>query len=252
MDVYLSAVSDDVFNEFCNTEIYANLKILESFFGIQKHKDLKKYITTPAKFLLDSGAFSFLGSAKKIKIDWDVYLENYADFINKYEIENFFELDIDSLVGLDKIEKMRERLEVLTGKQPIPVWHKNRGKDYFVEMCKKYKYVALGGLALKEIPILLYEKHFPWFISVAHKFGTKIHGLGYTSSDGLKKYKFDSVDSSTWIVGARYGNLCKFLHNEKKIIQIHKKELRVKDNKNLNFYNFAEWARFSKYAEFYL
>ena len=49
-----------------------------------------------------------------------------------------------------------------------------------------------------------------WFIDQAHSAGIRIHGLGFTSSKYLPYLKFDSVDSTTWLSGARYGQIYKF------------------------------------------
>ena len=187
---------------------YANwddLNILESFYYLRKNTRLPWLIKTFKNFLLDSGAFTFLSSGKIV--DFDAYTEEYAAFIRKWDVKNFFELDIDSIVGLKEVERLRTKLMDLTGRKPIPVWHKNRGKEYFVEMCKEYPYVAIGGIVTKEIPIRIYEKMFPWFIATAHKYGSKIHALGYTNIKGLYTYKFDSVDSTSWVYGNRSGYL---------------------------------------------
>ena len=87
--------------------------------------------------LVDSGAFTFFSSKKKIDID--KYLTEYIKYINKYDIKYFFELDIDVLVGYDKVLELRERLERETGKKCIPVWHMSRGKDEFIKMIKAGK-----------------------------------------------------------------------------------------------------------------
>lgn len=101
-------------------------------------------------FLLDSGAFTFMNNSKTA-VDFNEYLTTYIDFINKHDIKYFFELDIDAVVGLEEVEKLRKRLEAETGKKCIPVWHKSRGKEKFIEMCKEYDYVAIGGIVTKEI-----------------------------------------------------------------------------------------------------
>lgn len=59
--------------------------------------------------LVDSGAFTFFLSKKKIDID--KYLTEYIEYINKYDIKHFFELDIDVIVGYDKVLELRKRLE---------------------------------------------------------------------------------------------------------------------------------------------
>ena len=117
-------------------------KILESFYYCRDNMVIQKLIPTLGGFLLDSGGFSFMQG--KAAVDWDAYIEEYAQFINTYKIDLFFELDIDSVVGLKEVEKLRAKLERLTGKQPIPVWHKSRGKDYFLGMCKVHPFGQCG------------------------------------------------------------------------------------------------------------
>lgn len=54
------------------------------------------------KHILDSGAFSAF-SGKNDSFDWDGYVKKYADFVLKNNIQCFFELDIDVVVGLEKV-----------------------------------------------------------------------------------------------------------------------------------------------------
>lgn len=98
--------------------------ILESFYTIKKWQI--PYIKKCKMFLLDSGAFTFM-NGNKGKVDFNQYLNDYINFINKYDIKYFFELDIDSVVGYEKVKEMRTVLEKGTGKKCIPVWHKARG-----------------------------------------------------------------------------------------------------------------------------
>lgn len=145
------------------------------------------------------------------------------------------------------MEYYRNMLEGLTGKKPIPVWHKSRGKQYFIDMCKSYPYVALGGIASKEIPRDIYEKAFPWFIKTAHQYGAKIHGLGYTSIEGIHKYHFDSVDSTAWVYGNRGGYLYRFNPSTGNFDK-YKKSGRLRPREAAMF-NFREWVKFLKYAD---
>jgi hypothetical protein len=224
--------------------------ILESFYYARDNTTIQKLIPYLGGFLLDSGAFSFLQG--KAGVDWDKYIEDYAEFIMRFEIDLFFELDIDTVVGLKEVERLRAKLERLTGKQPIPVWHKGRGKDYFIGIAKDYPYIALGGIAIKEIPREIYEKTFPWFINKAHENGAKIHGLGYTSIDGLFRYRFDSVDSTAWLYGNRGGYLYKFNHKTGKMDKIEpSKGMRLNSRKTA-LHNFNEWIKFQRYARKYL
>lgn len=224
------------------------IKILESFYACEKNKYIPELLPYISDFLLDSGAFTFIRGTHKEAIDWEEYTERYASWINKYDIKKFFELDIDPIVGLQEVERLRKRLEGLTNKQPIPVWHKNRGKEYFIKMCEEYSYVAIGGIVNKEIDRELYERLFPWFIDTAHKNGAKIHGLGYTALANLKKFHFDSVDSTAWLYGNRSGNIYIF-NPQTGLMEQHSREGRRLKSQEAAKNNFLEWVKFQNYAE---
>lgn len=246
MQKFLSKTGE-VVKECQQVREWEGLSILETFYYLQNNKTFPKMIKDFGSFLLDSGAFTFMSNAGNI-VDFDRYVEDYAAFINNWNIERFFELDIDSVVGLKEVERLRSKLERLTGKQPIPVWHLNRGKDYFLKMCDAYPYVALGGIVTKEIPMKKYEALFPWFIQQAHKRGTKIHGLGYTNLKGLHKYRFDSVDSTAWLYGNRGGFVYQFNMKKGLMEQISVPQGMKMKSKEAAVYNFNEWVRFQKYA----
>jgi hypothetical protein len=229
--------------------------ILESYYYADKD-EIQKLMPYFGDFLLDSGAFTFMQNSKT-HVDWNNYLENYADFINTYKVDKFFELDIDSVVGYDNVLKMRSRLEKLTGRQCIPVWHISRGKDDFLRMCDEYPYIAIGGLVGKasrsKKKQQQLERSFPWFINEAHKRGAKIHGLGYTSDAGIRKYHFDSVDSTAWTTGNRFGHAYTF--NGKGLTKTDKPEgSRIPKDKvrELAVNNFIEWCKFQQWAEVHL
>ena len=227
------------------------INVLESFYYLRKNEEFMTLVKHFGSFLLDSGAFTFMSGSHRGAINWDEYVEEYAAFINRYKVELFFELDIDSVVGIKEVERLREKLEALTGKKPIPVWHKNRGKEYFIRMCEEYPYVAIGGIVTKEIPRKIYEKAFPWFIKTAHEHKCKIHGLGYTTIANLHKYHFDSVDSTAWLYGNRGGYLYKFNPKTGLMEQMSKDGCRLKSREGA-VNNFNEWVKFGMYAEKFL
>lgn len=247
MKVFLAGTNGEVNNK---EAVYKSLYILESYYYIKPWQyDL---IKSCEMFMLDSGAFTFFSNGSSF--DWNEYLEKYADFINKHDVQYFFELDIDDLIGYDKVLLLRERLISLTGKNPIPVWHINRGKDDFVNMCKEFDYVAIGGLVgvdyMSKKQQLL-ERNFPWFINVAHCNNAKIHALGYTKIKMFEKYHFDSVDSTRWNC-SRFGHLEYF--DGKTIRPVDKRKMgkRLKGGnarKEIMNFTFGEWVKFQKYAK---
>lgn len=159
-------------------------------------------------------------------------------------------MDIDCVVGLKKVEYYRKQIEDGTGSQSIPVWHFERGWNYFEKMCEQYPYVALGtvpvakqGKLIRKNPLVLKR-----FIDTAHKSGAKIHGLGFTLTDYLDRLKFDSIDSTTWLSGGRYGNIYQFAGN-KMIFTNPPKGHRAVNYQIVNKHNFNEWVKFQRYAE---
>lgn len=223
--------------------------ILESFFYADA--DTERLIPYYGDFLLDSGAYTFMQSGKYHQ-SWDEYVERYADFINRNKVEKYFELDIDSVVGYDRVKEIRRRLERLTNRQSIPVWHNNRGKDEFVRCAQEYPYVAIGGLVGGKSEYgRQYWKYFPWFIQTAHKNKAKIHALGFTSLDGIRQYHFDSVDSTAWTTGNRFGHLYFF---DGKTMQKRDapKGHRIKNSQAAALHNYTEWIKFQQWAETHL
>ena len=233
----------------CNAHPFkvSDLSILETFFYARKNEQRQRLLKMPKDFLLDSGAFTFMSNSK-VTADWDEYVEEYAAFINRYDIQLFFELDIDSVVGIKEVERLRLKLERMTNKQSIPVFHLSRGKDYFIRMCEQYPYVAFGGIITDGVKTASLENYFPWFINTAHRNKAKIHGLGYTSIAGLYKYHFDSVDSTAWLYGNRGGFAYSFNRNNGHLEQTSvPKGMRMR-SRAVAFNNYSEWVRFSKYA----
>lgn len=245
MNIYLAGEHDVKNGKSCQT--WAGLNILESYIYARNNKHFPKLISTSEKFMLDSGAFTLRKGNDNV--DWERYVCEYADFINQHNIKLFFELDIDNIVGIKRVESLRTLLENKTGLQSIPVWHPSRGKDYFLSMCKDYPYVALGGIVNANISKSEYIRHFPWFIAEAHKRGTKIHGLGFTRIPLLYEYKFDSVDSKAWVSGNLSGVVYRF--NNGKMDKFTKKGCRLK-SAPVAQHNFNEWVKFSNYAKIHL
>ena len=222
--------------------------ILESFYLIKEWQI--PYVKKCKMFLLDSGAFTFMNNLKnKTKINFNNYLTEYINFINKYDIKYFFELDIDIIVGYEEVKKLRTRLEKETNKKCIPVWHKSRGLKEWVKLTKEYDYIAIGGIVTKEIKPTEY-KFFTPMLKIAKENNCKVHGLGFTNLKTLNKYHFYSVDSTSWLSGGRFGQLYIFKNNTLKQISYNNK--RIKDYMVSHHFNIEEWIKFQKYADKYL
>lgn len=216
------------------------LYVLESFYYFTPWQT---YILQNCKdFLLDSGGFTFITNNKG-RVNFNEYVDKYIKFINEHDIKHFFELDIDTVIGYQEVLQIRKKIEQQTKKKCIPVWHRSRGKEEFKRMCQEYSYVALGGLAIKEIKPKEYD-YLHWFTEYAHKNNCKIHGLGFTSAKALK-YNFDTVDSTSWLQARKFGQLNKF--DGEKLVKIKTDKRAKKGKPEIHEYNLNEWIKYQKY-----
>ena len=185
--------------------------ILETFYSLQNRNertlDFINFVKQNTKmFLLDSGAFTIFNTKVDTpKSKLDEYVEKYAKFVVDFNIKYFFEMDVDYVFGLEVAEEYRRFLERTTKKKPIPVWHKTRGLEYWDYMINNYKYVAIGGLVTeKKIDKEKHLKLLNKMVLKAHQKGVKVHGLGFTKLNQLRRSYFDSVDSTSWVLNAAY------------------------------------------------
>ena len=176
---------------------------LMSYYAIRKNTENAEDIRDRSEeILIDSGAHSF---QKGKKVDWEKYTAEYAEFIKKFDRPNvlgYFEMDVDNIIGYDKVLELRETLEKVSDKI-IPVWHRNRGIDEYKKMCQDYagKIIAVTGFKNEDIK----DEQFLMFLKYAKKYNCKVHCLGMTRKGVLDKVPFDYVDSSSWLQNSVYG-----------------------------------------------
>ena len=193
------------------------------------------------KFLLDSGAFSANATNKPIE------LREYIKFIkrNKKYIENYFNLD-----DIKNPERTYQNQKIMEeeGLNPIPVFHIKEDFKWLKKYIKEgYNYIALGGMVpfakRKNLLRLWLYKCF----SIIPK-RVRVHGFGITNANLLIKFPFYSVDSSSWVVGGRFGDF--YIYERGKIKQ---KNIKIKNNtitnEKLHKHNLIQWIKYSKYLE---
>lgn len=182
---------------------------LMSFFYLKNNQE--KFDRMSQKLnhiLIDSGAHSFQHG---LSVSWEDYTHDFADFIARNtddtRIEGFFEMDVDNVIGYDRVLELRAILESVSDKI-IPVWHRNRGIPDYIDMCKKYsgKRIAITGFRNNDI----LDGQYNLFINTAHKYNCKVHVLGMTRVELLNDLNLgleDSFDSSSWIMMGAYANI---------------------------------------------
>jgi len=257
MKIFLSAIENATSSKTSNGTIeIAKMIVAEgikmkynlmSYYYIRKKINLANFIRdNTEEILIDSGAHSFQFG---VKVDFDKYTKEYCEFIKKFDRPNvigYFEMDVDNVIGYDKVLELRKKLEEVTDKI-IPVWHPNRGIDEFKKMCKEYsgKIVAITGFAGKEIR----DDQYIMFLKCAKQYNCKLHCLGMTRKKVLDKVPFDYVDSSSWVqagVFGRIGNKGKvtkeFSKNKRQIVFVENYKEAMK--KQTHYYN--KWRKVCK------
>ena len=231
---------------------YVNLHndtyVLTSFYYCSEEY-IEKLIATVGRdnILLDSGAFTFRMHGLKGE-NIDTYTKRYIDFINKYNIKYFFEMDIDmNKEDLIKVKQLRKRIEEETGKQCIPVWHKTRGIDEWKDIVNKYKYIAIGGITVDLDPN--FKDVLKQMIKYANRNNVKVHGLGYNRKD-IIEFGFYSVDATSW-AGGKYGNIWYWdnVDNRPKHTKQDTSNRRIKAEKqpDVSRQNYEVWYHYQKY-----
>lgn len=176
---------------------------------LKKHRGMK--------ILIDSGAFTFFKDPQykdKTLEWWETYLQNYTDFVRTHREYVFacVELDIDSLVGAEKVQEWREKYFYPLEQEGINViylYHLDKDLGYFEELCKRHAYVGFSYLEIKRNIEDANEREMliTTLFDIAKKSKTAIHGFAITGNKMLLNYPFFSADSTTYLAGAQFGEI---------------------------------------------
>lgn len=84
------------------------------------------------------------------------------------------------------------------------------------------------------------KKALKQMIKIGHSYGTKLHGLGYTRLENINnpEVQFDSVDSTAWLSGARFGTWYYIKHGKVCSKSMNNKGIT---NKQFNDNNLKVW-----------
>lgn len=238
--------------------------ILGSFYYLKKRNDIFlneyfDYINSEycKSFILDSGAFTYMFASEKQKKEIieniDKYIKDYSDFIKKWKCQNYIEIDIDSIIGYDKVKKNTEKLENAVGYNSMPVFHNRyRNKNDLDNMLNKYDYICISNFNGKKTSTIF--KNIKAIVKYAGISNVKVHGLALTGNKVTQEIPdFYSLDSTSWTSGIRFGQIPFFDTKFKKII--NKSSLKKKvsggkeGRKKIMFHAMTEWNKYANYLE---
>lgn len=162
----------------------------------------------------DSGAYSAWAKGENIDV------RGYAEWLHRWK--DWFHV----YANLDVKASMKEGLENQSyleseGLEPIPVYHTGEPWSVFVDMCKEYDYIGLGGIAGHHNTTS--PEMLRWFVKcfkMAREHNVKLHGFGITKWRILKTFPWHSVDSTSWGSGFRFGSVPLFDHRRGNLITL--------------------------------
>lgn len=175
---------------------------MASVFDINEMKSIFRLVD---KFFLDSGVFSILTSKNGIKKEnVDSLVDHYIDVINTIKPDYFVEIDLDKFFDYEQILKWRRRIEKGTGRQPVLVFHTERGLKNYLDEIRDYKYHGVPGRLRTQKELIRY------LTDKAHENDCLVHGFGWLSIKNFWRYDFDSVDGSLIAVMAATRKIINF------------------------------------------
>lgn len=182
------------------------------------------------EWFLDSGAFTYsvqVQAGKNLPTP-EKYVQRYFNFIDRFGERwcRITEPDLEGIEGLEvsqgDVDLWREQMLATWPHLPImPVYHGWRGRETWTEYCKdpRIKYLAFGRASGSEpeLRALCME---------AYRYNKPVHGFGFTKIRTSLRYTVpcSSVDSTTWLMGQKFGTL--FIYQGGKMVNIDLTEKR--------------------------
>lgn len=190
---------------------------------------LKKY--PDMHLFIDSGAYTYQNDPKYEEYtieQWEEQIRTYLKWAESHKDSIFAicDLDLQYVVGDEQVYEWRKKyFEPFMLRTGIPVcfMYHDEGMQQWEYMCKRYPYV---GLSLAIDKTENGEAQLQEMFKIAEKHNALCQGMASTNTALLVKYPFYTVDSTTWNVGLKYGEIS--VWNGMKMSRIKKTDFETK------------------------
>lgn len=169
------------------------------------------------RFFLDSGAFTYWMKWQSDQArlpPQDEYIRRFFEYIDQYGERycRIAEPDLD-LAGVVTAYQVRDWREEMLNRWPhlniCPVWHHTRGREEWSHYCRDQRIrtmcIGSGGETSNGTMRRM--------VMEAHAQGKPVHGFAMTKLRMLQSVPFDSVDSTSWVMGQKFGTMYVFKDN---------------------------------------
>lgn len=192
------------------------------------HSQLKKY--DDMSLFIDSGAFTYINDPKYEDYtveQWEKQIETYLSWAERHKSQIFAicDLDLQYVVGNEQVYEWRKKyFEPFMLRTGIPVcfMYHEEGLEQWEYMCQRYPYV---GLSLA-VDANTDESTLKEMFRIAEKHNALVQGMASTRTGMLTRFPFYTVDSTTWNVGLKYGEIS--VWNSTKMSRIKKADFQTK------------------------
>lgn len=175
--------------------------------------------TSKIGLFLDSGAHSWYnanlrGLAKKdyaavydSETFWS-YVDKYCTYLkdNKDLFDTY--VNVDVIFDPRRTRRVQRYMEEEYGLSPMPVYHFGEDLIYLKMYMDNYEYIGIGGLG-QEVPktgfVRYADRIFRLLCDDKGRPLRKLHGFAMTSPELMLRYPWHSVDSTSWLVGEKFG-----------------------------------------------
>jgi len=150
---------------------------------------------------LDCGAFSAM--TVKAQIDLAAYIAFCQEHAARFEVIASLDAIGDWRTSLSNHTKMQQ-----AGIASIPTFHVQEPFSALIELLQANDYIALGvaGMQKRRAAVMRWlAKCFK--LREAYNPTCKFHGFALTSAEIMSVFPWYSVDSSTWMVGRKFGEI---------------------------------------------
>lgn len=194
--------------------------------------------------------------------EWEEEFKDYLDTDKRFKDKSKFriaELDVGNLeLRLERQKRFKKR-----GHKVFPVLQESDDKEYSMKIIRENEYMGIGDLVASGSKYTVAD--FNLVFREAKKWNTKIHGFGMTTQDPMIKSPFFSVDSTSWLSGARFGTTYEFKNGQLKVYDGNNKKIRQQfrdackeheidyeklvndDSMAVNEWNLVQWNMYSEW-----
>ena len=190
---------------------------------------LKKY--PEMRLFIDSGAYTYMNDPKYENYtieQWEEQIKQYLKWteIHRNQIFAICDLDLQYIVGFQTVYEWRKKyFEPFMLRTGIPVcfMYHDEGMKQWEYMCKRYPYVGLSlAIDNKENG----REELLEMFRIAERYNTLCQGMASTNTSMLTEFPFYTVDSTTWNVGLKYGEIS--VWNSTKMSRVKKADFQTK------------------------